>query len=145
MYIHSMFSTISLCTIFHSYKSQRVLVMSSNPCTFSPRHRLSSEKTSMLRNATWTLSNLCRGKPPPPFEWVRDAEIGTSWWLHGDLYHRIVIEMVMWWDLIGILIGTLWWFHGDFMGVEWDQWTLNRGCSKSFWDSICRSTGFKDS
>jgi len=34
---------------------------------------MESTKLSMLRNATWTLSNFCRGKPQPPFELVSPA------------------------------------------------------------------------
>mmetsp|Transcript_17262 Transcript_17262/g.22028 ORF Transcript_17262/g.22028 Transcript_17262/m.22028 type:complete len:543 (-) Transcript_17262:290-1918(-) len=32
-----------------------------------------NSKLTMLRNATWTLSNFCRGKPPPDFNIVKEA------------------------------------------------------------------------
>lgn len=39
----------------------------------------------MLRNVTWTLSNMCRGKKPlPPFEYVRHAIPAMTWLLNYD-------------------------------------------------------------
>ena len=31
------------------------------------------QSTAFTRNASWTLANLCRGKPNPPFEIIKDA------------------------------------------------------------------------
>lgn len=38
-----------------------------------------SMKKSMVGNATWTLSNLCRGKPQPAFEQVGVNRTGVGW------------------------------------------------------------------
>ncbi|XP_043724014.1 importin subunit alpha-4 [Telopea speciosissima] len=40
-------------------------------------------KLSMLRNATWTLSNFCRGKPPAPFEQVKPALSALQHLIHS--------------------------------------------------------------
>jgi len=47
----------------------------------------SAEKMSIIRNATWTLSNLCRGKPQPPLQWVVPA-LGTL----AQLIHSTDVE-----------------------------------------------------
>ncbi|OVA16734.1 Armadillo [Macleaya cordata] len=41
-------------------------------------------KLSMLRNATWTLSNFCRGKPPAPFEQVKPALPALQHLIHSS-------------------------------------------------------------
>ncbi|KAH7573503.1 hypothetical protein JRO89_XS03G0160900 [Xanthoceras sorbifolium] len=41
-------------------------------------------KLSMLRNATWTLSNFCRGKPQPPFDQVKPALPALAQLVHSN-------------------------------------------------------------
>jgi hypothetical protein len=43
----------------------------------------SAEKMSIIRNATWTLSNLCRGKPQPPLQWVVPALVTLQQLIHS--------------------------------------------------------------
>ncbi|GAY68740.1 hypothetical protein CUMW_266500 [Citrus unshiu] len=41
-------------------------------------------KLSMLRTATWTLSNFCRGKPQPPFNQIRPALPALAQLIHSN-------------------------------------------------------------
>jgi importin subunit alpha-6/7 len=54
----------------------RNLVLECNAIMPLLQQLTANSKLSMLRNATWTLSNFCRGKPQPDFNLVRPA-LGT--------------------------------------------------------------------
>ena len=51
----------------------RDMVLASNALPMLLSHFSSNSKLSLLRIATWTLSNFCRGKPQPKFELVKPA------------------------------------------------------------------------
>ncbi|KAM0951169.1 putative importin-alpha, importin-beta-binding domain, armadillo-like helical [Dioscorea sansibarensis] len=51
----------------------RDLVLQSGALSPLLAHLNERAKPSMVRNATWTLSNFCRGKPPPPYEQIKPA------------------------------------------------------------------------
>ena len=52
---------------------------------------------TMLRNAVWTVSNCCRGKPPPPFGVVKEALTGLSKaiWSEDDEVVRIDLHTLL--------------------------------------------------
>jgi importin subunit alpha-6/7 len=51
----------------------RDLVLSQGAMVPFLRHLVPEAKLSLIRNATWTLSNFCRGKPPPTFAVMKQA------------------------------------------------------------------------
>ncbi|MCL7031362.1 hypothetical protein MKW94_027533, partial [Papaver nudicaule] len=60
-------------------------------------------KLSMLRNATWTLSNFCRGKPQPPFEQTRPALPALERLIHST-YEEVLTDAC--WALSYLSDGT---------------------------------------
>ncbi len=71
----------------------------------------SAPHTNFVRNASWTLSNFCRGRPTPPIHLVKNAVIALA---------KIFLEH----DIEDILIDVCWAFSYLTDGSEDDMITM---------------------
>lgn len=82
--------------------------------------RFQNEKPSMLRNAAWTLSNLCRGKPRPKLEWVTPALPV----LRDLIYMSDVDVCTIFFALCDYIVGVNGFLLGLIVFIRWERSTI---------------------